>query len=203
MHRDEFLVKLGNLLLSIPVEERRAALDFYRDYFDEARDSGKTDAEITASLEPPYLIARRIRAEFAFAEAKRQPTPRNTGRVIGAVFGILTLPVTLPVACVVLAVGIVLAAVLLAVVTAVLAAVAAVAWAVISLGIQAGALLMAGGATGAEIALLSGVSVTSLGAAILAGVLAFLILRGISRLISRTSGFIYRKLTHRDREEAL
>ena len=177
-----FMTQLANRLVDIPLEERRAALDFYNDYFQDAKDEGKSEEEIIASLESPAQIAARIRAEFTFAQVRRDPAnPRNTGRVLAAVFGILSLPVTVPAAIVVLVLGIALAAVVLA----------CAGWAFV-VGLNAAVLLVTGAGTGAMIPVLLGMSLMSLGLAVLFAALFWLVLRLVARVIAWAGRGIYK-----------
>ena len=51
MTKQEFLEKLAALLQDIPAEEREAALEFYRGYFDGAGEG--REAEVIRELESP------------------------------------------------------------------------------------------------------------------------------------------------------
>ena len=51
MTKQEFLEKLAALLQDIPAEEREAALEFYRGYFDDAGEG--REAEVIRELESP------------------------------------------------------------------------------------------------------------------------------------------------------
>ena len=203
MTQTEFMTQLANRLIDIPPEERRAALDFYNNYFQDAKDEGKNESEIVASLESPAQIATRIRAEFAFAQARREPAnPRNTGRVLAAVFGILSLPITIPAAIVVLALGIALAAVVLVVVVAAVAVVFACAAAAFLVGINAAVLLVTGAGTGAMIPVLLGMALMSLGLAVLFAALFWLVLKLLARLIAWAGRGIYRLFAGNKHTEA-
>ena len=57
MTQTDFMTQLANRLIDIPLEERRAALDFYNNYFQDARDEGKSEEDVIASLESPVQIA--------------------------------------------------------------------------------------------------------------------------------------------------
>ena len=58
MNRTEFMYELGLLLSELPPEERREALQFFEDYFDEAGPQG--EAEVIERLGTPKQAARRI-----------------------------------------------------------------------------------------------------------------------------------------------
>ena len=59
MTKQEFLEKLAALLQDIPAEEREAALEFYRGYFDDAGES--REAEVIRELESPEKVAEQIK----------------------------------------------------------------------------------------------------------------------------------------------
>ena len=59
MTKQEFLEKLSGLLWDIPAEEREAALEFYRGYFDDAGED--REAEVIRELESPEKVAEQIR----------------------------------------------------------------------------------------------------------------------------------------------
>lgn len=203
MTQTDFMTQLANRLIDIPLEERRAALDFYHDYFQDAKDEGKSEAEIIASLESPAQIAARIRAEFTFAQVRRDPAnPRNTGRVLAAVFGILSLPVTVPAAIIVLVLGIMLAAVVFAVILAAVAVVLACAASAFLVGLNAAVLLVTGAGTGAMIPILLGMSLMSLGLAVLFAALFWLVLRLVARVIAWAGRGIYRLFAGKKHMEA-
>ena len=193
MTQTDFMTQLANRLIDIPLEERRAALDFYNNYFQDARDEGKSEEDVIASLESPVQIASRIRAEFAFAEARRDPAnPKNTGRVLAAVFGILSLPITIPAAIVVLALGITLAAIVLAVVVTAVAVVLACATSAFLVGVNAAVLLFTGAGTGAMFPVLLGMALMALGLAVLLALLFWLVLRLLARMIAWAGRGIYK-----------
>lgn len=63
MNREEFMRQLDILLVSLPREEREAALQYYNDYFDDA--GAEKEEEIIAELGSPEEIAAVIRAGYA------------------------------------------------------------------------------------------------------------------------------------------
>lgn len=61
MSKEEFLSQLENQLSGIPENEKQEALQYYRDYFE---DAGKEkESEVLASLGSPADVARNIREE--------------------------------------------------------------------------------------------------------------------------------------------
>ena len=203
MTQTEFMTQLANRLIDIPLEERRAALDFYNNYFQDARDEGRSDAEVIASLESPAQIAARIRAEFAFAQARRDPAnPKNTGRVLAAVFGILSLPITVPAAIVVLALGIALTAVLLAFVLTAVGIVLACVGTAFLVGLSAAVLLVTGAGTGAMFPILLGMALMALGLTVLFATVFWLLLKLLARVIAWAGRGIYRLFAGNRKREA-
>lgn len=65
MNRIEFLERLERLLLDIPYTERREALDYYAEYFEDAE---KDDEEVIRTLGSPEEVAHNIREELAGKE---------------------------------------------------------------------------------------------------------------------------------------
>ncbi len=65
MNRWEFMKELDNLLADIPEEERKEALNYYNDYFDDA--GVENTAHVISELGSPSEVASQIRAEFATA----------------------------------------------------------------------------------------------------------------------------------------
>lgn len=62
MNRIEFMTELAALLQDVPEEERRDAMQFYNDYFDDAGED-KED-EVIAELESPGKVAEKIKADL-------------------------------------------------------------------------------------------------------------------------------------------
>ena len=59
MTKQEFLEKLAAFLQDIPAEEREAALECYRGYFDDAGEG--REAEVIRELESPEKVAEQIK----------------------------------------------------------------------------------------------------------------------------------------------
>lgn len=58
MNKDNFLMRLEQLLYEIPREEREEAMDYYRSYFDDA--GPENEAAVIEELESPQMIADSI-----------------------------------------------------------------------------------------------------------------------------------------------
>lgn len=59
MNRDRFMSELEQLLSDLPVEERREAIQYYNDYFDDA--GPEKEAWVISELGSPEQVARTIR----------------------------------------------------------------------------------------------------------------------------------------------
>lgn len=62
MNRDRFMKQLEQLLMDIPEEERREAIAYYEDYFDDA--GVENEEAVLAELKSPEHVARSIKAEL-------------------------------------------------------------------------------------------------------------------------------------------
>lgn len=62
MNRTEFMTHLAALLQDIPVEERRDAMQYYNDYFDDA--GVENEQQVIKELESPQKVAAKIKADF-------------------------------------------------------------------------------------------------------------------------------------------
>ncbi|MBD5545531.1 MAG: DUF1700 domain-containing protein [Lachnospiraceae bacterium] len=65
MNREEFLKKLESLLSDIDASERKEALEYYEEYFE---DSEKEEADVIRELGSPQEVAHSIREELAEKE---------------------------------------------------------------------------------------------------------------------------------------
>lgn len=62
MNRIEFMTELAALLQDVPEEERRDAMQFYNDYFDDA--GVDKESEVISELESPAKVAGKIKADL-------------------------------------------------------------------------------------------------------------------------------------------
>lgn len=62
MNRIEFMTELAALLQEVPEEERKDAMQYYNDYFDDAGE--EKEQEVIRELESPEKVAEKIRADF-------------------------------------------------------------------------------------------------------------------------------------------
>ncbi len=72
MNRIEFMTELASLLQDIPVEERRDAMQYYNDYFDDAGED--QERQVIEELESPQKVAEKIKADMAeFRQEEEKP----------------------------------------------------------------------------------------------------------------------------------
>ncbi len=197
MTRDAFLTALGNALLPLPQAERAAALNYYREYIDDAVEAGRREEDVVASLDGPAQIAGQLRAESAFALAARAPTPRNNSRAVAAVFGVLSLPITLPLGLALIAVTLALIAAAVAVTVGVLAAVVGAVVMALAFGAYAVALLVQGAATGGAAVFMTGAGFAALGVSVFLAALLIAVSAGMSRGLGRFFRWVGRKVFRR------
>lgn len=62
MNRIEFMTELAALLQDVPIEERRDAMKFYNDYFDDAGE--ENEQQVVEELESPAKVAATIKADL-------------------------------------------------------------------------------------------------------------------------------------------
>lgn len=62
MNRIEYMTKLASLLQDIPEEERKDAMKYYNDYFDEAGE--ESEEEVIREFGTPEEVARNIKADL-------------------------------------------------------------------------------------------------------------------------------------------
>lgn len=78
MNRVEFMTELEALLRGVPEEERREAIQFYNDYFDDA--GADKEQEVIAELGSPKKVADRIKADIpGYTEYGKGVDEKNAG----------------------------------------------------------------------------------------------------------------------------
>lgn len=129
MNRIEFMTQLAALLQDVPVEERREAMQYYNDYFDDA--GAENEQKVIAELESPKKVAENLKDDLkgtseddgGFTDAGMQmpqkkdyeyqrqseqteaPETKNTSKLILVIVMILVgIPILVPLALAVLAV---------------------------------------------------------------------------------------------------
>lgn len=91
MNKTEYMNTLAQELQSLPQSVIQETLRTYEQKFAEGLATGKTEAELAASLPNPRLIAAQLRASQRFQHLKRDFTPGNFFGLMLAVFGLMIL----------------------------------------------------------------------------------------------------------------
>ena len=88
MTRNEFMTRLRQGLVGLNPDYIRDVMNDYESHFDDGRQSGRSEEEISAALGDPGLLARELRAEAGF---QRWENARTPGNLVGAVLGLMGL----------------------------------------------------------------------------------------------------------------
>lgn len=196
---EQYIAALEHELRYLPKEEREGAINYYREYFEEAKEASSdgTYDPCKEFGEPSQLAAQIIQEsaqKIVAPENKQTETKKEKKTSFSEVWiiilAILASPIAFPV-------GIALIAVIISLVIAVVAvsfgffaaAIATGVAGIVSL-VASFFLLVTQGPTGFVV---MGVSLTSIGIAILLGILAYLIEKGIVLAIAKTFGKLVRK----------
>ena len=102
MSRDKYLRELETKLKKLPNDEIEDALDYYREYFDEA---GEENSELVIrKLGSPTQVAKNILAEYATKEFTEHPesAKKSISAIWFILLAILASPIALPILIVVL-----------------------------------------------------------------------------------------------------
>lgn len=196
---EQYIAALEHELRYLPKEEREGAINYYKEYFEEAKEASSdgTYDPCKEFGEPSQLAAQIIQEsaqKIVAPENKQTETKKEKKTSFSEVWiiilAILASPIAFPV-------GIALIAVIISLVIAVVAvsfgffaaAIATGVAGIVSL-VASFFLLVTQGPTGFVV---MGVSLTSIGIAILLGILAYLIEKGIVLAIAKTFGKLVRK----------
>lgn len=187
MNRAEFFRQLEQQLQRIPKEEASEALEYYREYFDEA--GPENEKKVIEELGSPGKIVTHLKAEVAMKKLQYDEAPtvkKGISAIWWVLIAIFAAPIALPLVIGVLAVVIGLLAAGMGVVVALVAAVLAF-FATSILVIVAGFAVIATSVPTGMFAI--GVGLAVLGITLLLGILVVLaargILVGIARLMSK------------------
>lgn len=99
MNKNEFLRQLEQLLSDIPECERREAMEYYQNYFDDA--GPQMEAKIIEELGSPQEVAASIKKDlfgenygkYDFVKETKQQENKTTRNILLAVIIVLTFPV--------------------------------------------------------------------------------------------------------------
>ncbi|MEJ8788598.1 DUF1700 domain-containing protein [Dorea sp. ICN-14282] len=76
MNRIEFMTELAALLQDVPVEERKEAMQYYNDYFD---DAGEEEKDVVKELGSPEKVAENIKKDLGIQTEIASGGTQNTG----------------------------------------------------------------------------------------------------------------------------
>ena len=218
MNRIEYMTKLASLLQDIPEEERKDAMKYYNDYFDEAGE--ENEEQVIREFGTPEEVAENIKADlkgktedvsddqqyqakeneqsseyqYEMPENQKKSSDKIWKIILIIILAIIIGPVLLPVVAGILAAG--LGIVLTVIVSVAVLAVAGVAVAIAGIALVISGLLVLLPQTAAGLALIgSGLMILVIGviATVGFGKLCALIFGGIAK----GSSFLWGKIFHR------
>src|ERR1700754_1118907 len=88
MTRAEFMARLRQGLVGMPMRAADEVVADYETHFEDGLAAGRSEAEISAALGDPSRLARELRAE---AGARRWDQEQNPAAAAGAIFGLIGL----------------------------------------------------------------------------------------------------------------
>mgnify|MGYP000575332262 CR=1 FL=1 len=206
MNRIEYMTKLASLLQDIPEVERRDAMKYYNDYFDEAGE--ENEEQVIREFGAPEEVAENIKADLMNHQENKQSSEYQYGTSddqkkknarIGKIVLIVALaiiigPVLIPIIGGILAAGLAMVLTIIVGVFALVIAGAAIAIVGISLVISGSVILLP--QTAAGLALIgSGLIIMVLGvvATVGFGKLCEVVLRGLAKGMK----YLWGKISHR------
>ena len=209
MNRIEYMTKLASLLQDIPEVERRDAMKYYNDYFDEAGE--ENEEQVIREFGAPEEVAENIKADlkgktentthgqqeeyqYGTSDDQKKKNARIGKIVLIVALAIIIGPVLIPIIGGILAAGLAMALTIIVGVFALVIAGAAIAIVGISLVISGSVILLP--QTAAGLALIgSGLIIMVLGvvATVGFGKLCEVVLRGLAKGIK----YLWEKISHR------
>jgi uncharacterized membrane protein len=90
MTREDFLIGLRAGLRGLPEADIADIIADYQAHFDEGAKSGRSEAEVAASLGDPLRLARELRAETSLKRWEEHQSPKNFFRAGWALLGLMT-----------------------------------------------------------------------------------------------------------------
>lgn len=199
MSIEQYIAALEHELRYLPKEEREGAINYYKEYFEEAKEAASDGAyDPCGEFGEPSKLAAQIIQESAQkivspeneqAETKKEKKT-SFSEVWIIILAILASPIALPIGIAIIAVIVALVVAAVAVSISFFAAGIATGIAGIVFLIASVFLIITHGPTGLVVL---GISLTSMGIAILLGIVAYLIEKGIVLAIAKTFGKLIRK----------
>jgi uncharacterized membrane protein len=95
MNRIAFLTILNDGLAGLPAREIDDIVADYISYFDEAKTSGRSEAEVAAALGDPRRLARELRAETGLRHWENHRSLGNSAAALLALGGLATVDILL------------------------------------------------------------------------------------------------------------
>ena len=126
MNKREFLEKLKKELFRLPAEEAEAAMEYYREYFDEA--GPENEEKVAESLGSPKRVAAQIKADYAaklLESEEKTSTKKGLSAVWWIIIGICSAPLSIPLAICAIVIVIVVFAVLISCIIGIFTAIVA------------------------------------------------------------------------------
>lgn len=192
MTRYEFMTRLEKGISGMPDPDKKEALKYYDEYFDDA--GPENEERVISELEDPSVIATRLMAEYAYVQTQE---PVNKGKssvkhIWWIVLGICAAPIALPL---VISLAAVIFSVLMVVFSVALVfAILAIAFTLSGVAafiISFIALFsnFAAGLTG------MGASLVLLGLGVLIGIVFYLVCRSLLPAFAKSVGQLFKKMT--------
>ncbi|MBE1555390.1 HAAS signaling domain-containing protein [Sporosarcina limicola] len=88
MKKDEFQRDLRALLVRIPKEEQIEIMKDLEEYFENGKLDGKTEEQITASLDSPKNMAKELLVSYRLEKAEATATTGTIFRAVWAIIGL-------------------------------------------------------------------------------------------------------------------
>ena len=126
MNKREFLERLKSELSGLPADEAEAAMEYYKEYFDEA--GTENEEQVAAGLGSPKRAAAQIKAEYAakiLESGEKTGAKKGLSAVWWIIIGICSAPLSIPLAICAIAVAAALFAVLISCIVGIFTAIAA------------------------------------------------------------------------------
>ncbi|MGE5614668.1 MAG: HAAS signaling domain-containing protein [Bacillota bacterium] len=77
-----FLAELDSKLSSLPADEKEEALEYYREYINDAIEEGVDAEELLSRLDAPEKIAAMVKAETSIRRAQKNPGIKNYSKAV-------------------------------------------------------------------------------------------------------------------------
>ncbi len=210
MNKNEFLKQLESLLSDLPEEERREAMEYYVEYFDEA--GTEKEADVLKELGSPNEVANHIREDLAGKELIPYENITNGGKkddnngwkiACIAILCVFAAPIVIPLA---IALGATVVSLIIGIISVIVGIFVAVCAVTFAFAVVALVLFIVGiikvFSTPLLGLMLIGISLTCTGLAILFGFLVFKFCVVALPAMCRGIGKLFNKMFGKKKEEA-